>query len=37
MSVIEKYDENLYIISDGDNLFVRAFLSYHRRKQEYID
>lgn len=37
MSVIEKYDENLYIISDGDNLFVRSFLITGESKNILID
>lgn len=37
MSVIEKYDDNLYIISDGDNLFVRSFLITGESKNILID
>ena len=37
MSVIEKYDDNLYIISDGDNLFVRSFLITGDSKNILID
>lgn len=37
MSVTKKYDENLYIISDGDDLFVRAFLITGEDKNLLID